>query len=283
MKKSLIAITTFITVSTVCSSVFAADIDTSIKLGYNLANSNTTSNSVLDVYGQNALISQTITATGDGGFVICVDADADITNNLGINASINAEYMTKELIDNEFLNFNSITSSSNEVNMLKKWTLSADALVTYNLVKSVSGLKAGVQGGINFVSTNIADAIIRKSALADVINGISEKCDSNGGSLVVGAFLDYNLNNKIKFSADGYMGFVGYGDVVSPFNNYKINAEISYEIINNLNIVGGFTFAKNVVSKDFSDFDLLDSNLFRGTINYSYIQFMPLLGVNYSF
>ena len=277
MKKSLVALTAVLTMGICCSSALASDIDASLKVGYNLAKS---SSKVALVPADSAL---EITGNGGGGLSITANINADISNGFGISASVTGDYMNKKITSDQTTTSRGVEVVENKLDSFKKWTLSGDALVTYNLVNNVPGLKAGVQGGVNFVSTNVADAIIDKTTPVNKAESYESNGSASGGALVVGGFVDYKINDKLNVSADGYIGLLKFGSVVNPFSNYKLNAELSYEVMDNLKVVGGFTLANNVLSKELLNVEFASEPLAKANIEYSYTQLTPSIGVSYNF
>ena len=279
MKKSLVALTAVLTMGICCSSALASDIDASLKVGYNLAKS---SSKMVTVSGSGSIISEDFTATGGGGISITAAINADIQKGFGIKGSVTGDYMSKAFKNNK-TSSKGIEINTNLVESFKKWTLSGDALVTYNFVNNVPGLKAGIQGGVNFVSTNVADALIEDGDFVSVADYYTENGKASGGALVVGAFADYKINDKLNVSADGYIGLLKFGSLINPLSNYKVNAELSYEVMDNLNIVGGFTFANNVLSTEITNTAVGDTTIYRTNVDYTYTQLTPSIGVNYNF
>ena len=279
MKKSLVALTAVLTMGICCSSALASDIDASLKVGYNLAKS---SSKMVTVSGSGSIISEDFTATGGGGISITAAINADIQKGFGIKGSVTGDYMSKAFKTNK-TSSKGIEINTNLVESFKKWTLSGDALVTYNFVNNVPGLKAGIQGGVNFVSTNVADALIEDGDFVSVADYYTENGKASGGALVVGAFADYKINDKLNVSADGYIGLLKFGSLINPLSNYKVNAELSYEVMDNLNIVGGFTFANNVLSTEITNTAVGDTTIYRTNVDYTYTQLTPSIGVNYNF
>ena len=270
MKKSLVALTAVLTMGICCSSALASDIDASLKVGYNTTNFSrtiTTNNDNSKLY----------TATGGGGLSITASVDADLVNNFGLKASVTGDYMNRTV--------DSSLSSKGEFSV-KKWSLSGDALVKYDLLNNKSGLNAGVLGGITFASTNLYDALLTDITLDSSAKTYEENGKSSGGALVVGGFVDYKINDKMDVSADGYIGLIKFGDMANALNNYKINAEFSYSVTNNIDIKAGLTFANSAFSKDVvvgNDKVGSVTTTYTQKVNYNYRQLTPSIGVSYNF
>ncbi len=115
----------------------------------------------------------------------------------------------------EVVDTNIATPTNLEV---KKWTLSGDALVTYNFINSVPD-EAGVQAGVNFVSTNIYDMLAPFASTQEELDSIKDKMNVSGGALVAGAFVNYDGTIKLSLAADGYIGLLKFGDLASAFSN----------------------------------------------------------------
>lgn len=277
MKKSLVALTAVLTMGICCSSALASDIDASLKVGYNLASS---SESKVIITGEAPNVTITTPATGGGGLSITANVNANIMDNLGVSASVTGDYMSKKIESDQPEQRVAVTPTL--VESFKKWTLSGDLLVNYSFINSIEGLNAGIQGGVNFVSTNVGDALIKKNMSNATAEKIKEKSNASGGAVVVGAFADYKINGKMNVSADGYVGLLKFGKVINPLSNYKVNAEFNYAINNDLDITGGITFASNVLSTEVNVSNI-DSENIKTTVEYTYKQITPSIGVSYNF
>lgn len=126
----------------------------SLKVGYNLASS---SESKVIITGEAPNVTITTPATGGGGLSITANVNANIMDNLGVSASVTGDYMSKKIESDQPEQRVAVTPTL--VESFKKWTLSGDLLVNYSFINSIEGLNAGIQGGVNFVSTNVGDAI----------------------------------------------------------------------------------------------------------------------------
>lgn len=299
MKKTLVTLLAVMTMGVCCSSALASDV--SVKVGYNLAGT-----SELTVTGAGKTADPYKLHGGNGGgLVIGAEVSTAIAKGFGVKASFTADYMNKKFDGGTGVlgktatdtNLDVIDTNATPTNLeVKKWTLSGDALVTYNFVNSVPGLEAGVQAGVNFVSTNIYDM------LAPLTDGISDTADQkqlddakknlavSGGAAVVGAFVNYDYNDKLSLAADGYIGLIKFGDLASAFSNYKVNASLAYKVYNNIAIKAGFTFANTTFEKTVDSMfdelvseDLKDGEKATNTFVYSYKQIVPSIGVSYSF
>lgn len=277
-----------------CSSALASDV--SVKVGYNLAG---TTEATLTGKGTEA-DPYKLNGGNGGGLVIGAEVSTAIAKGFGVKASFTADYMNKKFdggsktietatnTNLEVVDTNIATPTNLEV---KKWTLSGDALVTYNFVNSVPGLEAGVQAGVNFVSTNIYDMLAPFASTQEELDDIKDKMNVSGGSLVAGAFVNYDYNDKLSLAADGYIGLLKFGDLASAFSNYKVNASLAYKVYNNIAIKAGFTFANTTFEKTVTGLEgeLFDriQNTVEGkdsnTFVYSYKQIVPSIGVSYSF
>lgn len=212
----------------------------------------------------------------------------------------------------------------------KKWTLSGDALVKYAF-NPISNLKVGVQGGMSLISTSIFDglvlsfdeikesiiryiasqapeeipedeiqAVINQKLPSEVYKAIDqgtgilkEVSNVSGGSAVIGAFVDYEINDKMNVAVDGYIGLLPFGNVVNPFKNCKLNATFSYSLIEQVNISAGFTFVNVNLSKPIhiSELTILTEDMIYPDnvvpndfdLNYTYRQLLPTLSVSYNF
>ena len=234
-----------------------------------------------------------------GGLVIGAEVSTAIAKGFGVKASFTADYMNKKFDGGSKTIAQTATNTNLEVidtnatptNLeVKKWTLSGDALVTYNFVNSVPGLEAGVQAGVNFVSTNIYDMLAPFAPTQEKLDSIKDKMNVSGGSLVAGAFVNYDYNDKLSLAADGYIGLLKFGDLASAFSNYKVNASLAYKVYNNIAIKAGFTFANTTFEKTvtgmegFEDIQNTSSEGVKSnTFVYSYKQIVPSIGVSYSF
>lgn len=296
MKKTLVTLLAVMTMGVCCSSALASDV--SVKVGYNLAG---TTEATLTGKGTEA-DPYKLNGGNGGGLVIGAEVSTAIAKGFGVKASFTADYMNKkfdggtktiirkgtnpnfEVVDTDIIG----TPTNLEV---KKWTLSGDALVTYNFVNSVPGLEAGVQAGVNFVSTNIYDMLAPFASTQEELDGIKDKMNVSGGALVAGAFVNYDYNDKLSLAADGYIGLLKFGELASAFSNYKVNAGLSYKVYNNIAIKAGFTFANTTFEKTVTG---LEGELFgniqnivdgkdSNTFVYSYKQIVPSIGVSYSF
>lgn len=291
MKKTLVTLLAVMTMGVCCSSALASDV--SVKVGYNLAGA-----SDLTVTGTGATDDPyKLNGGNGGGLVIGAEVSTAISKGFGVKASFTADYM-KKTFDNG--NTMEITKTATATNLdstatstnldVNKWTLSGDALVTYNFVNSVPGLSAGVQAGVNFVSTNIYDMLVPITKDQTTLDAAKTKLNVSGGALVAGAFVNYDYNDKLSLAADGYIGLIKFGDLASAFSNYKVNASLAYKVYNNIAIKAGFTFANTTFEKTLTGNDAtLGLNGEIGTENakdvlvYSYKQIVPSIGVSYSF
>lgn len=294
MKKTLVTLLAVMTMGVCCSSALASDV--SVKVGYNLAG---TTEATLTGKGTEA-DPYKLNGGNGGGLVIGAEVSTAIAKGFGVKASFTADYMNKKFdggsktietatnTNLEVVDTNIATPTNLEV---KKWTLSGDALVTYNFVNSVPGLEAGVQAGVNFVSTNIYDMLAPFASTQEELDDIKDKMNVSGGSLVAGAFVNYDYNDKLSLAADGYIGLLKFGDLASAFSNYKVNASLAYKVYNNIAIKAGFTFANTTFEKTVTGLEgeLFDriQNTVEGkdsnTFVYSYKQIVPSIGVSYSF
>lgn len=293
MKKTLVTLLAVMTMGVCCSSALASDV--SVKVGYNLAG---TTEATLTGKGTEA-DPYKLNGGNGGGLVIGAEVSTAIAKGFGVKASFTADYMNKKF-DGGSKIIETATNTNLEVvdtdiatptNLeVKKWTLSGDALVTYNFVNSVPGLEAGVQAGVNFVSTNIYDMLAPFAPTQEELDDIKDKMNVSGGSLVAGAFVNYDYNDKLSLAADGYIGLLKFGDLASAFSNYKVNASLAYKVYNNIAIKAGFTFANTTFEKTVTG---LEGELFdrihtvegkdSNTFVYSYKQIVPSIGVSYSF
>jgi len=264
MKKILVVLLSAMTMGLCCSSALASNV--SVKIGYNLAKE---TEIIDEITPDNSLL---LSGGNGGGLVIGAAIDTEIENGFGVKVSITCDYM-KNSIDLTQRRGVAITTPTNlEV---KKSTVSGDALVTYDLVKTLPGLDAGVQAGVNFISTNIYDMFVTADMTSDEISEMKEELALSGGSLVVGAYAKYDCNDKLSLAADGYIGVLKFGNLASAFNNYKVNANISYKVYENFTINAGLTFANTKLEKT------NENNTF--IVNYDYKQLIPTLSVGCSF
>lgn len=296
MKKTLVTLLAVMTMGVCCSSALASDV--SVKVGYNLAG---TTEATLEVGGTTENPTYKLKGGNGGGLVIGAEVSTAIAKGFGVKASFTADYMNKKFdggtktiakkatnTNLEVVDTNIATPTNLEV---KKWTLSGDALVTYNFINSVPGLEAGVQAGVNFVSTNIYDMLAPFASTQEELDSIKDKMNVSGGALVAGAFVNYDYNDKLSLAADGYIGLLKFGDLASAFSNYKVNASLAYKVYNNIAIKAGFTFANTTFEKTVTGlegelFDSIQNTVDRkdsNTFVYSYKQIVPSIGVSYSF
>lgn len=294
MKKTLVTLLAVMTMGVCCSSALASDV--SVKVGYNLAG---TTEATLEVGGTTEAPTYKLNGGNGGGLVIGAEVSTAIAKGFGVKASFTADYMNKKFDGGSKTIAKTATNTNLEVidtnatptNLeVKKWTLSGDALVTYNFVNSVPGLEAGVQAGVNFVSTNIYDMLAPFAPTQEKLDSIKDKMNVSGGSLVAGAFVNYDYNDKLSLAADGYIGLLKFGDLASAFSNYKVNASLAYKVYNNIAIKAGFTFANTTFEKTvtgmegFEDIQNTSSEGVKSnTFVYSYKQIVPSIGVSYSF
>lgn len=294
MKKTLVTLLAVMTMGVCCSSALASDV--SVKVGYNLAG---TTEATLEVGGTTEAPTYKLNGGNGGGLVIGAEVSTAIAKGFGVKASFTADYMNKKFDGGSKIIVQTATNTNLEVidtnatptNLeVKKWTLSGDALVTYNFVNSVPGLEAGVQAGVNFVSTNIYDMLAPFAPTQEKLDSIKDKMNVSGGSLVAGAFVNYDYNDKLSLAADGYIGLLKFGDLASAFSNYKVNASLAYKVYNNIAIKAGFTFANTTFEKTvtgmegFEDIQNTSSEGVKSnTFVYSYKQIVPSIGVSYSF
>lgn len=294
MKKTLVTLLAVMTMGVCCSSALASDV--SVKVGYNLAG---TTEATLEVGGTTEAPTYKLNGGNGGGLVIGAEVSTAIAKGFGVKASFTADYMNKKFDGGSKTIAQTATNTNLEVidtnatptNLeVKKWTLSGDALVTYNFVNSVPGLEAGVQAGVNFVSTNIYDMLAPFAPTQEKLDSIKDKMNVSGGSLVAGAFVNYDYNDKLSLAADGYIGLLKFGDLASAFSNYKVNASLAYKVYNNIAIKAGFTFANTTFEKTvtgmegFEDIQNTSSEGVKSnTFVYSYKQIVPSIGVSYSF
>lgn len=294
MKKTLVTLLAVMTMGVCCSSALASDV--SVKVGYNLAG---TTEATLEVGGTTEAPTYKLNGGNGGGLVIGAEVSTAIAKGFGVKASFTADYMNKKFDGGSKTIVQTATNTNLEVidnnatptNLeVKKWTLSGDALVTYNFVNSVPGLEAGVQAGVNFVSTNIYDMLAPFAPTQEKLDSIKDKMNVSGGSLVAGAFVNYDYNDKLSLAADGYIGLLKFGDLASAFSNYKVNASLAYKVYNNIAIKAGFTFANTTFEKTvtgmegFEDIQNTSSEGVKSnTFVYSYKQIVPSIGVSYSF
>ena len=206
---------------------------------------------------------------------------------------------------------------------IKKYTLTGDSLLKYKLKEFQSGFTVGLQGGVNFVATsiydclvvnaeNIADELVKinyvpdeqKSAakryfLSNVVNMLEmtkESADEMfkvwGGSAVIGAFLDYNINDKMSLSADGYFGVMSFGNIVNSLKNYKLNGQFRSLISDDIEVNAGLEFSNLILSKTFEEQINQNNeasvrsayyNSIKYIFNYTYRQIVPSLSVSYNF
>lgn len=321
MKKTLVTLLAVMTMGVCCSSALASDV--SVKVGYNLAG---TTEATLTGKGTEA-DPYKLNGGNGGGLVIGAEVSTEIAKGFGVKASFTADYMNKKFdkggslfIDVEKAAPEATADAATPTNLqkiqktnatptnleVKKWTLSGDALVTYNFVKSVPGLAAGVQAGVNFVSTNMYDMMVPflkgdSKTDQDTLDNMKDKFNVSGGAAVVGAFVNYDYNDKLSLAADGYIGLIKFGDLASAFNNYKVNASLAYKVYNNIAIKAGFTFANTTFEKTIDAVKTEDGqtsglgasidNIMNidktgkgsNTFVYSYKQIVPSIGVSYSF
>ncbi len=294
MKKTLVTLLAVMTMGVCCSSALASDV--SVKVGYNLAG---TTEATLEVGGTTEAPTYKLNGGNGGGLVIGAEVSTAIAKGFGVKASFTADYMNKKFdggsktIEQTATNTNLevIDTNATPTNLeVKKWTLSGDALVTYNFVNSVPGLEAGVQAGVNFVSTNIYDMLAPFASSQTELDSIKDKMNVSGGAVVAGAFVNYDYNDKLSLAADGYIGLLKFGDLASAFSNYKVNASLAYKVYNNIAIKAGFTFANTTFEKTVTGmegFEDIQNTASDGTKSntfvYSYKQIVPSIGVSYSF
>ena len=293
MKKTLVTLLAVMTMGVCCSSALASDV--SVKVGYNLAGT-----SELTVTGAGKTADPYKLHGGNGGgLVIGAEVSTAIAKGFGVKASFTADYMNKKFDGGTGVlgktatdtNLDVIDTNATPTNLeVKKWTLSGDALVTYNFVNSVPGLEAGVQAGVNFVSTNIYDMLAPFASSQTELDSIKDKMNVSGGAVVAGAFVNYDYNDKLSLAADGYIGLLKFGDLASAFSNYKVNASLAYKVYNNIAIKAGFTFANTTFEKTVTGmegFEDIQNTASDGTKSntfvYSYKQIVPSIGVSYSF
>lgn len=297
MKKTLVTLLAVMTMGVCCSSALASDV--SVKVGYNLAG---TTEATLEVGGTTEAPTYKLNGGNGGGLVIGAEVSTAIAKGFGVKASFAADYMNKKFDGGSKVidytkgtptNLDVIPTDATPTNLeVKKWTLSGDALVTYNFVNSVPGLEAGVQAGVNFVSTNIYDMVAPFATSQTELDSIKDKMNVSGGAVVAGAFVNYDYNDKLSLAADGYIGLLKFGDLASAFSNYKVNASLAYKVYNNIAIKAGFTFAnttfeKTVTGLEGESFKKIQNTASDGTKSntfvYSYKQIVPSIGVSYSF
>lgn len=278
-----------------CSSALASDV--SVKVGYNLAGASeltlTGTGKTDDLYKLNG--------GNGGGLVIGAEVSTEIAKGFGVKASFTADYMKKTFDNGNTMELNRPQATPTDLSLDKKtatatnldvnkWTLSGDALVTYNFVKSVPGLSAGVQAGVNFVSTNIYDMLVPITKDQTTLDAAKANLNVSGGALVAGAFVNYDYNDKLSLAADGYIGLIKFGDLASAFSNYKVNASLAYKVYNNIAIKAGFTFANTTFEKTLTGTAATiglnpgtEPGAAKDVLVYSYKQIVPSIGVSYTF
>ena len=282
-KKTLIALLATMAVGVCCSSALASDV--SLKLGYNFANESSLSATIIpdsnpDPNSSVPPYTLTVNTGNGGGFVVGADANIDIMNGFGAKASVMADFFNTT-ITNE-------NPTPREVT-INKCTISGDVLVTYDFI-NMFGLKLGVQAGVAYATTNLVDATLSGSSALppqEVIDEMKENCGVAGGSLILGAYADYALNDTLNLGIDGYIGVFTFGDVSNALSNYKLNANVSYEVYDNISINAGVTFGNTNFTLGASELEN-DPSLANDEedfmfISYDYKQLIPYLSVSYSF
>jgi len=304
MKKSMVVLAAMATIGAFSTSVLASDVF--VNVGYNVAGS-----SELTLTGNctSKEEPETWIASGGGGLVITLGGSFDVTDEIGIKTSLSFDHMNKV-----FENGNSLYDTyddeaddgswilvdipkENWVDLeVDKWTISADLLGSYNLVKLNPNLKAGVLFGANFVSTNAYDTfapVYNNQEDLDAERDYKDEYDEDGNfslsvkvkgvGIVAGGFVDYSMNDKLDLNLEGYIGVLNFGDLVNGLSNLKISASAAYEVFDDVNVTVSFTFANVKFNKlDFYKEDP-DGSVENLAIEYTYKQLIPSIGVIYNF
>jgi len=278
------------------TSVMASDVY--LKVGYNVAGmsdvtatrSYTADEEITTFYGG-----------GGEGLVISAGLGYDVTENVNLKTSITLDYMNKTFHNGNSLGFSNdkfvpLPTEDNVSLNVNKWSISADLLGEYNLVKNSKYIRAGALLGANFVYTNAYDIWVPTSVYQDELDYykdfeeyVDETCFEyddklDGIGLVAGAFIDCALNEKIDVSAKGYIGIVNFGDLENGLTNYKLSADMSYEVCNDVDVIGSFTLAnakfnKNNYHCECNAPDFISNDY----IVYNYKQFIPSISLSYKF
>lgn len=324
MKKHIVALTAIAAIGVFSTGVLAFEIPLSLSLsdaylnvGYNVAGSSELTG--LKSYGETERV-QSYTGGGGGGLVISAGMDLDITDAIGIKASASLDHMKKTFTNGNSVYWSELQDGSGILEKIPeeyhvdlevdKWTVSADLLGSYNFVKSIPNLKAGVLAGVNYVSTNAYDMMVPFCEdIYDLIEfrdntyyydeyEYSLNCKVDGFGLVAGGFVDYSVNGKIGLGINGYIGLINFGDLAKGFTNFKVSANASYEIHDDLSVNVSFTYANAKFNKNvFYDFDpavlpearrRIDQDeptgyLDTADITYTYKQLVPSIGITYNF
>jgi len=307
MKKYMAVLVAMAAIGAFSTNSFAAapTIDrVSVNVGYNLAGS-----SGLTLSGNYASEDnpEVLTASGGGGLVISSQVQIGITNDFKVRTSATFDNMNKTFINGNSLervyDYDKVDGSYiiekipedywKELDV-NKWSVSSDLICGYNLVKSNPKLKAGVIAGANFVYTNAYDMRVETSYDQDDLLDYKYDVDYdyednydwdyqvNGMGIVAGGFVRYFVNNDFSLNFDGYIGLLNFGDLVNGFSNFKLMANASYEICDDVNVDATFTFANAKFNKC-TVYEVFDDYMNHRYITYTYKQLIPSIGVIYNF
>ena len=305
MKKRMVVLAAMAAIGAFSTSVFASDVF--VNVGYNVAGSSEIVMTGLPFSEEEPL---TLKSGGGGGLIITAGASFDVTDEIGIKASLSFDHMNK-VFENGNSIINQLREKDAEGNWIlepideedwvdlkvDKWTISADLLGSYNFVKSNPNLKAGVLLGANFVSTNAYDywvPITENQEELDLSrNWEDEYVDENnfylsdkvkGIGIAAGGFVDYSMNDKLDLSLEGYIGVLNFGDLVNGLSNFKISASAAYEVYDDVNVTASFTFANAKFNKLVYYYeDPSSGSFYNQVIEYTYKQLIPSIGVTYNF
>jgi len=305
MKKRMVVLAAMAAIGAFSTSVFASDVF--VNVGYNVAGSSEIVMTGLPFSEEEPL---TLKSGGGGGLIITAGASFDVTDEIGIKASLSFDHMNK-VFENGNSIINQLREKDAEGNWIlepideedwvdlkvDKWTISADLLGSYNFVKSNPNLKAGVLLGANFVSTNAYDywvPITENQEELDLSrNWEDEYVDENnfylsdkvkGIGIAAGGFVDYSMNDKLDLSLEGYIGVLNFGDLVNGLSNFKISASAAYEVYDDVNVTASFTFANAKFNKLVYYYeDPSSGSFYNQAIEYTYKQLIPSIGVTYNF